>query len=544
MKKTKIYLTRSLTAIVFLIIVFTLSSCFRPLYKVSQVPLTENNQIQDLIGLKSKHVVVNFNAESKIELSNIKIDNGAGVINANYNDVPIQLEKYINKVKNKNLGYYSRKKIGYMDLLNLYVDEVIMDNNSISIPFSSISRAEYFETANGATTVSYIVSSAASAVGALSIFLLIACNCPYVYADIEHDGALLGNLYPGSVYPNLERTDYMLLKDIKPTDKNFKFTFANNRSDDLYTNSLELLIVEHQQNIEVIPSQDGVLHSISAPCEAESVGIESTDQYLEELKSRDGKVYSFDQLLDNDNLSSIQLNFEKKDVTQAKLHLNLKNSPWSAYTYNEICKNLGTLYPNWQQKQMAKDGGEVLEGSIRNGVQMQVLLKTSKGWTYVDHINTVGSNVFRDIVVPINLSDIEGDKIEILLKAGFMFWELDYAAFDFTEDLDLTIESLKPFSAKDSSGHDYTTELLAIDDLYMNQKSIGEDITVEFRAIDFNTDLTYTLILKGSGYYIRQNTYNSKPDYAKLVKLKRDGGFSIYSKDLYDQLVKTYVTAQ
>ena len=69
--------------------------------------------------------------------------------------------------------------------------------------------------------------------------------------------------------------------------------------------------------------------------------------------------------------------------------------------------------------------------------------------------------------------------MEIKLSTGFMFWEIDYAAMDFSEGDSFTMQKLSPSSATDEVDKNVLAQLQKEDGLYLEQPEIGNIATVD-----------------------------------------------------------------
>lgn len=74
----------------------------------------------------------------------------------------------------------------------------------------------------------------------------------------------------------------------------------------------------------------------------------------------------------------------------------------------------------------------------------------------------VGPLAARDLVVPVDLRKHTGEEVRLRVESGFLFWELDYAAMDFTEDRPMALQVLKP-SEVVVDGMDKRPELIVDD---------------------------------------------------------------------------------
>src|SRR5207249_2004464 len=135
-------------------------------------------------------------------------------------------------------------------------------------------------------------------------------------------------------------------------------------------------------------------------------------------------------------------------------------------------------------------------------IPLSVSILTNSGWQKVTQIYPVGPLAFRQIIVPVNLSGVPGNTIHVQLGSGFMFWELDYAAIDFTADENYTVEKLLPAKAIDENEKDVTGMLFSADNNYLVQPVIGNITTVEYTYTPVQSEnKTQTYVLHSKGYY-------------------------------------------
>ena len=120
-----------------------------------------------------------------------------------------------------------------------------------------------------------------------------------------------------------------------------------------------------------------------------------------------------------------------------------------------------------------------------------------------------------------------------------MFWELDYAAMDFSVNEPVEIQVIKPHSALDSLGRDYTRELTEIDTLYHKSYATGDYTTVKYPAIAPSDGMNQTVLLHSRGYYKRSMEFTGKPQVKLLKTFKQPGAFSEFSRVKYNTVVET-----
>jgi hypothetical protein len=117
------------------------------------------------------------------------------------------------------------------------------------------------------------------------------------------------------------------------------------------------------------------------------------------------------------------------------------------------------------------------------GIPLSVYLETAKGWELIDNIESVGPLASRDLVVPVNLSEMRAkEQIRIKLSSGFMFWEVDYAGMDYTASVPVKLEKCKPATAINEKNQDMRTALSETDNLYLQQLQPGTAVMITYQS--------------------------------------------------------------
>jgi hypothetical protein len=115
-----------------------------------------------------------------------------------------------------------------------------------------------------------------------------------------------------------------------------------------------------------------------------------------------------------------------------------------------------------------------------------------------------------------------------------MFWELDYAAVDFSEPADYSLTILKPKKALDERGIDVTELINRADGKYLEQPVPGNAADIEY---DFthkaDSSMAQTFILHAKGYYEHVRDYQGSPRIAFLKQFAKPDALSKYSFKLY-----------
>ena len=155
----------------------------------------------------------------------------------------------------------------------------------------------------------------------------------------------------------------------------------------------------------------------------------------------------------------------------------------------------------------------------------------------MEQIPTVGPLAFRDLVVPIDLGDINEENVVIKLETGFLFWEIDRAGMDFSENIQMKEVSLEPAIAIDENGENFTDLLRKADKKYLIQPEVGNEVIVSFKYKPENNTGTATAFLKNRGYYTYIRDYKGIPNFVELREFKKSGRFSLFSEEQYKKFL-------
>jgi len=244
------------------------------------------------------------------------------------------------------------------------------------------------------------------------------------------------------------------------------------------------------------------------------------------------------ELMNSSSIRNIELNFNRPPQTKkAKLVLTVKNSMWLDYVFGKFNEQFGTYYAQFQKNQQGSSKEKSTKWMNEQNIPLSVYLKTTTGWELMDKINTVGPLASRDIAIPIDISKTFGEEVVIKLETGFMFWEVDYAGIDFTEDVALDIKYINPTTAIDGNNKDVTKLLLAEDKNYFVQPNIGDEVLVNFKTTESKPGVNKTFFLKNRGYYNYIRNYDNDPNFQKLKLFKEAGAFTDFSMYEYEALI-------
>lgn len=354
-------------------------------------------------------------------------------------------------------------------------------------------------------------------------------SCPFVYVNDGENYYFQGEVFGGAIGANLCRDDYMPLPMLQAKDGQFQIHLSNELKERQFTDLAELMLIEHPQGTRVLVDQGGQAQLLKQ--EFPTLSAESYDgnnlQSL--LQNKDQLAFSFNN--EEFSRNGVLLKFNKPEgVQRANLVLNAKNSIWVDQVLDSYFSKFGNKFDPWMEKQNNRSTEDRLQ-SIRNGdLPLSIYLKKNGEWQLVDHLFSVGPLAARDLVVPVDLTGLNGHNIELKIETGFMFWDLDYVAMDFTPATAVSTTFIQPKLALDQNQHNWTTTLQSADQKFLPQMTTSEYTEITYPTRPAAAGMTQTIFLHSRGYYELIRTYEGAAQVKELKKFRTPGAFAEFSR--------------
>jgi hypothetical protein len=418
---------------------------------------------------------------------------------------------------------------GIIHQVHIHTNKVSKIDKKVSIQLVDIIHAEILKKTSAAgRVISVIAITLLSAFLVFTIILAISCNCPHVYVQNGESYVYTNTLFTGAVSQGLERFDYKSIPDFNPSNTSLSMQIRNEDQEIQHTNLIQLIAAYHDPSFEVLTDQNGVLYSISKAQKAISTKDQEGKNLSAELSDKDGSVYHFDTPSKNGMASSF-LSFKQiEEGKNAKLILSVKNSDWAGLIHQEFNTTLGNKHQQWTAKNRKKSGAKQNTELKNAGIPLQVYVKKNNKWIEIQSIQPVGNASMQSLIVPIDAKYVSGKQVEIRIDGGFKFWELDYAAMDFSAPKNFEVKQLTPISVSGDSA--FYQALQKDDQLYMSTASGSEAVSVQFEGLK---PQHRTLFVQSKGYYMRQDVQHGKPDWMQMAKMTRSHGIARFSQDIF-----------
>lgn len=536
----------------------TEQSCYRKFYKVSNTGYAAD-PAATFKSQPEKYYILRSGTNA-FHMEDIALDSSGKSISCRLGRLPEEHVSYLMATKKEAINYKPSKESAVLNEVHIYTlqDNQFYFDSTYVIDFKKIAKIEILEKDKGRTTTSTVISTAGIALFVTSVVLILTSSsnqppppptqpsepsgessCPFVSTYNGEGFNAQGELYPGAIYPQLARNDYLQLSMLPVSDGKLQIKISNDQPEVQHTDLAELMVVTHDKNVQLRVDENGKLYSISKPKAPVTATVNNKNITSAILKKDDDLIYAFDDTSENKHYNPVQLTFTRESgQTNAKLLLKVRNAYWIDYVFNKMTQGYGTYYAAFVEKQHSKTADQLKSWMKSQHVPLSVSVLTKKGWKKQEDLTSVGPFAFREIVVPVDLSEIEGNTIHLQVSCGFMFWELDYAAIDFTPDENFTVEKLLPAKAIDEEGNDVTALLSGADEKYLVQPVPGNLTVVDYTyqpVRDENKTQSYVLHAKGYYEYVRD--YKNDPDVKFLKQFKNKGALSNYSMALYKQTI-------
>lgn len=515
---------------VFLIIVM-LQSCST--YKIKSIPESQPNFERTINNKSSQRYYYILHVGNEAwQLKNVDVSE---------TEITAKIVTMTPKVRDYMVNAYeggSRRVLPgeqrYVRQLHIHAKQFTQTDDLVTVNISDIESLNLMKY-NGNKNALIITGSV---IGSIGIFLAVVCNCPHTYIYDGEKYYLSNTLFTGATSEKLERNDFKLMPDYNSDSTNYSFYVKNEESEIQFTNLLELIVVYHELDSEIALSENGNIYSIKRPAKPLTV-MDNSGNIITDIVSYEDKVAHLFDNESEDSQNSIYASFEKPENTEnIKLILSVKNTSWSGFVYNEFSKMFGKYYDNWVKQNKKKSKEEVYRELKKVGVPLVVSVKQNGSWIDIEELELVGDVGFNQLAVPIRSELLSDSMIEIRIRSGFMFWELDYLSLDSSGIEDFSVQRIKPASAIGNTG-DVTNQLQSDDNEYMKHEQIGDSTVIKFTGIDIVPNQKRTIYLHSKGYYLPQKEFKGKLQRKELEAVDIEGGLSVLSRKLYGEIFKS-----
>ncbi|MEO8587857.1 MAG: hypothetical protein ABI432_00670 [Flavobacteriales bacterium] len=412
------------------------------------------------------------------------------------------------------------------------------DGTRFALPLNAFTQIESIDVDIGTTIVVTLLAT----VGVLAVVALIILatksSCPFIYTESPDGYQLEGEIFSGSIYPQLQRHDRLPLHHLSPLNGEYHVCIANKALEIQSTDLLELLVVDHDPGTNVLFDREGRALTFNSPAAPITATDRKGDDVLDVLSSADDKAWQGDALNERpDADDGVELTFLKPGHTKsAKLMVRARNTFWADHLYGLFLDEFGTYTDEIQAMNKKKSTEELRQWSKDQNLPLGILVEQRPGqWVRIGQYELAGPIAWREDAVEIDLSAIEGDRVHLKLETGFLFWEIDQVALDAAPDQPISVRTLTPVSAVDQQQRDVLGRLLKEDGSCLVQPALDDRTDVVFSAPDPIPGKERSFFLHAAGHYeILREPKPHTPNMLYLRSFKEPNALSRYSRERWN----------
>jgi len=546
---------KQITAFIFLIAsipYFIGCKYYKPIAASAYNDQTKQSSLREL-NTQGKYFILRKGKHS-YALTNVVLDETKLTLTAKPDPVPLEHEVYVTNKKKGQYVYYKKKGqdvvLSEVHIFTADTSRVADTTSPYTLPLSDVKKIEIIEfdkkRTSGSITKAIVFTVLAAA---LVVGIVVAAtpapappptsssSCPYISTFDGENYNLQGEIYSASIYKSLQKDDYLPLQ-LKAVNGDYNIKISNELPEVQHTDFANLLVVEHDKNVKLLVNPDGRIFSISRPQPPETATLNNHIDVRNELLNEDNNNCVFKDDNGTRPAEDLFVSFKNESGSKTgKLILSGKTSAWVTYLFGEFTKGFGGYYNKWAKEQEKKPVAELEKWTNEQNIPLTVSLKTPDGWKEIQKLKAVGPILNRDMVIPVDLP--ENGPAEFKISSGYLFWELDYAAIDYTRDSNFTVNRIKPYEAIDEKGANVLPAIAQPDNQYLVQPDIGNTTIVKYKSVEPKEGMTQTFFLHSSGYYTHIRHYKGAPQTAFLKSFERPGALAAFSRQKFADVLKS-----
>jgi hypothetical protein len=551
------YIINRIAVVILALGLFFVGACtyYKPITKSSS--MSSSAKSNELAAMSQKTFIIRSN-QGDFMLKNVQVrleqEDLAGILDS----VPEDHQVYIKDEKGRYS--YSSKTQSVLQEIHIYTPLEANANigSMVFIPISSISKMEMIEKDKSKSSTNTLLLAAGVTLGVAAVVSVIAVSsmninltptkptnpneppgysCPFVYVYDGNEFVFQGETFGGALFHSIARQDYLPLPSLK-TSSEIQLMISNERLEAQFTDMADLLLVEHAPGDKILVDPNGALflvHDMQKPSEAE---LNGNMDMLERLTEADHVFCSFNDKDQSSSLNELIVKFKHpgKDKDLA-LYLNLRDSPWLEHIFEYYLSMYGEESKAFMETMNTKSAEELYQWQNMNLVPLTISVKTSEGWKEVTKTRFVGPVMNREIAISLEGLDLITPTVEISLKTGFLYWEIDQIALSTVRRIaPESIFHLKPSVAIDQEGNDKLSSIYKLDDQFLEQTETGNRVFLTYNFNEFSGAKSYSAFLHTSGFYHIKREIEGPMNREFLVKYDKPGGLANFSMDRYKEV--------
>ena len=367
--------------------------------------------------------------------------------------------------------------------------------------------------------------AAAAVVTVAALVAIFKQSCPFVYSWDGTQYVFDAEPYGGAIARGLERDDYSELEHLRPDNGLYRLRLTNEVDETQFTNMMELWVVDHAPGSRVVSDENGRLTEfdhVQPPVAARDLAGGDLRPWL---IATDRKIWEPDPVPAPDGglRQEVILTFRKPaGATQANLIANAGTGMWGSYMLKRMVELRGRETAGWLSSlerdpvvlRILYDWG-AREGTYR----LPIEVGEPSGWEVRGVLPPGGPLLLEDRVIPLDVSRVRGDQLQIRLRPPVGFWAFNSFAVAYGSGQIPAVTRIAPQSAVTADGRDILPDLLAPDDRYYPMPDNTDSAEIAFQAPPQRAGQDRTVLLHTRGWYQLHLRNDAAPDELAFVRL-------------------------
>lgn len=376
-------------------------------------------------------------------------------------------------------------------------------------------------------------------------------SCPFIYAFDGEEYVLDGEPYGGAVCQGLQRTDYCRLDNINQVEGEYRIMLTNELYEIQYTDELKLVIADHAKNVQVYQDANGHFYTTGEMQKPLLVTDTDGNDYYQFLSAEDNMLWESyidmrhinpsEDLRDTLIMSFPRHSYSKK----AKFIVSGCNTIWGSHMLRQMVHLFGNQVTEWYDEMLTPQWQGLIEewNDHVELYQLQIYVWEANGWKHQGEIMGGGPIVSETRVIPLDLTNVNGDSVTIRIMPPKGFWQFNMFAIDYSEDVPIHIHEVSAIQAVAHDGADICDKLEVSDSDYYVMPETGQQAFLVFPAPALHPDKERTVFARVSGYYDLKIETDEPPQIAQIYQILTDPDYAVtFSNGEFLKFINQYTS--
>ncbi|MDH4064232.1 MAG: hypothetical protein OEW19_07505, partial [Acidobacteriota bacterium] len=211
-------------------------------------------------------------------------------------------------------------------------------------------------------------------------------------------------------------------------------------------------------------------------------------------------------------------------ATSARLVVDARNTPWSAFLLGAFVAAHGRDTPDWYRALEAEPARAAeMQAFLAREAFLRVSLETEHGWQESGLLWEVGPEVVKRQVIPIDLTAVSGEVVHVRLDAPASFWVVDHVALDTGDEPPFSVRTFVARPPTESASRDAFGRIAAADGRELRLET-GDAMELHFDVPPPSPDAARSYLVRSTGWYRIHTPESGEPDTALLGSVMTPGG--------------------